>query len=348
VSEHVSDCTIGDTVSSTNVTHESRTEISPLQVKEGAFIENKDLEPRDTALLRAVYTDKIEGESYKCVKYEESLGIEWKDLTQKAMNAYEKYVDSEWLNKADEMVVLNIDMILTKSKDDGNITVYNGLETTENPAEKTPSNTQGLNNQANTDKKEHYAIINHSQKEFFKIGGDEPLSVITNPLATGMLSYLLFNSTQDGTRFCTLHNPQSPKMEKEIQEKQRNERERHLNEGRSSAYRREDGTWKKKKLAQSVAASHMISDDFHYAGRWGRDEIEIVDTRDEESPSLDSNWISIKDRLQAIFAEFVSQEWIDNNRDITASKDDPPIAPQDQTQTAQKTLQDYPEQNLID
>lgn len=129
---------------------------------------------------------------------------------------------------------------------------------------------------------QYFKFINKDKKEFFTPnGGAKTLEVVSDPIGTGMLAYLLLQGPQDGTRFSGLHNHLAPEWEDEMAEKMEEERERHKNEGRSSMYRNDDGSWDKRKLVQVIAAGHQISEDFRFAGRWAGDDIAVVGDYDD-------------------------------------------------------------------
>lgn len=128
---------------------------------------------------------------------------------------------------------------------------------------------------------QYFKYVNVDKQEYFTTNnsGLKAVERVTNATANGKLAFLLLDGPQDGTRFTNLHNPHAPELDDKQHEFKQNEREKHLNTGRSSVYRTENG-WDTNRITQSLAAGEAINADnvlgYEYAGRWAGDDVRLI------------------------------------------------------------------------
>lgn len=290
---------------------------------------NRELLVGDKGIVNTKYVDDLEPEPEKnmIVTYKEDLGTMWSNQTEEVFDAFSAFIsDESWIDEVEDGNIIQPDMILQLNKDDdennkGNL--ITGSRTIISPDDPNEEAVKSLSDITSNSDEPNYLIINEDTSEYFIPTHPYTVrSAITGPVTNGMLTYLLFDSVQDGTRFTSLHNPFAPELENEMAKRMEKERERYQNKGRQSLYRKDDGSWNKPKLANVIAAGHTISEDFLYAGRWQGDSIRLISTTSHYSKNIksDDEWINITDRLEDVFAGFVSPEWIDQWRNIVVEE----------------------------
>ena len=281
------------------------------------YYQSGDPEPEDTVVIDLTYIDHIDGENKRFAEFLGEGKTEYECIHDDITAAVEKVInDPEWVNMQDEFTVLRPDALIFDNEDGGS-------EYVTGPHTMNPPSVDGNVDSSLPDSTEtNYIILNKESGEYIVPDNtDHIISTLTNPVTNCMLMYLLFNSKQDGTRFLSLHNPHTPDFKDEISEKMESERERHRNSGRSSTYRKDDDSWDKRRLTKVITASHMITDDFIYAGRWHGDGIEMIELTDEQREEIDQNpkYFNITNRVREAVKLFVSDEWVMENQMKTAS-----------------------------
>lgn len=299
--------------------------------------EGTNIEPGDDGLVNTTTLDAglNDERGQTVVTYKENHGPEWADKTETATQAFRSFLkDEAWLDQQENATVLRPDGVATTTED-GTSQVITGSqtimtaggmseeETTQLTLDAAAAPHRGPCNSATTDSQNHFIITNQARNEYItRSTPEQDRELVTEPVTAAMISYLLFDSLQDGTRFAQLHNPSAPEFEEEMAEKMSEQRERHQNRGRTSPYRTDDGGWDKRRLATVIAAGHQISEDFLYAGRWKGDPVAIHPTTGQTATDIlnSRQWVDITDRLENALAAFTAPEWVDTWRGAVASE----------------------------
>ncbi|OYR56666.1 hypothetical protein [Halorubrum halodurans] len=130
---------------------------------------------------------------------------------------------------------------------------------------------------------QYFKFINETRKEVIApdTSSMEAVARVTDPVGTGILAYLLIDGPKDGTRFTDLVNPHAPEFEDAMSEFMADEREATRNEGRTSIYRNDDGSWNRERIVECIAADQHVTEGTEYAGRWAGDDIRLVGDYEE-------------------------------------------------------------------
>lgn len=120
--------------------------------------------------------------------------------------------------------------------------------------------------------------VNVSKKEYFHpVGGMKAIERLTNPVAMGMVGFLLLEGPQDGTVFSGLSDPDDPQLQDEIERlKERERAAEEEKEGYYNPYREDDGSWNEHRITRTAAAGFAIDEANEYAGRWAGDDVRLV------------------------------------------------------------------------
>lgn len=123
---------------------------------------------------------------------------------------------------------------------------------------------------------QYVKLVNVDREEFVNLPGPmKAIERMTNPIAMGMLGFLLLEGPQDGTVFPT-RTSGSLVTEAEIDDYIDTERERHADSDHDSVYQNDDGSWQRDSIERTLAASNDIDEANDYAGRWAGDDVRLV------------------------------------------------------------------------
>lgn len=124
---------------------------------------------------------------------------------------------------------------------------------------------------------QYFKAVNVDRQEFVSLpGAMKAVERVTNPVAMGMIGYLLLDGPQDGTRLCYMADPDDPELQDGIDGYIEQEKEYERESKRDSVYRADDGSWNRGKVATVVAAGRKINEANEYAGRWAGDDVRLV------------------------------------------------------------------------
>jgi len=305
----------GDIIKSHSTTVEGQPNFVPFD-DDIVHFKSEDLTEGDTCLINFTYINSVDERSNRLVTYRSEKPAEWDNIKPEIKDEVNQVIqDPTWLSTQSDMVVHRPDQMVANDEN-GDPQLITSPQTIKPPRPEKTTTSEHVDENTT-----EYIIINKTKNEYVARGNADFVSAVTNPVTNRLIQYLLFNSVQDGSRFSSLHNPNTPEFEDEISTFKQEERERWLNKGRSSSYRKKDGGWRKAKIVRAIAANHMISDDYMYAGRWYGDNIEMVKTRDDIVADIIENddWYDITDRLLEAFKMFVTAKWVKKYRNKTAT-----------------------------
>jgi len=160
---------------------------------------------------------------------------------------------------------------------------------------------------------QYFKYVNPEREEWISLPGPmSPVERLTNPVATAMVTYVLFNGPMDGTAFTGMVDTDSDEYQEALEEFKKREKEteesefeRYMeekpdyiarqferkhgyepdrtseefkefcHEKSMSVYRKNNWNWDRDKMQSAVAAGFHISD-LDYAGRWAGDPVQLV------------------------------------------------------------------------
>jgi len=198
-------------------------------------------------------------------------------------------------------------------------------------------------------------VNTEKQERISSPGSATPYGRLTNPVATALVTYVLFEGPMDGTAFKRLADTdteryrnardefieQEKELEQELFEERMDERpefvtnrferehdvapeeapttfEEWVKQDSWSVYRDEDGNWDYTKMEPPVIANFLI-DELEFAGRWAGDPVRIIGEYDESKlydEARGDDWTNITDGVVEEFTELVGEDWIEEAEEI--------------------------------
>lgn len=125
---------------------------------------------------------------------------------------------------------------------------------------------------------QYFKLVNPERKEFVDLpGGMKAIERVTNPIAMGMVGYLLLEGPCDGTAFTYRFGDESdPLVNEAINAWIEREIEYEKKQDYTSMCRDDNGEWKMDDVRRIAVAGLNITHVCDYAGRWAGDDVRLV------------------------------------------------------------------------
>lgn len=159
-----------------------------------------------------------------------------------------------------------------------------------------------------------FRFVNVDKKEYFIAPCPSgAIEIVSNPVGTGMLTYLMLEGPQDGSKFSSRADPEDPQVQEAIEEMIETEAEREderfekyleerpgfivskferqfeatpemkpdefeafCRQESRSMYRKANLQWNRRKMATSAVSKLQIDEANEYAGRWAGDQVSLL------------------------------------------------------------------------